>query len=80
MVIALVHGFSLIAAVSSSMGVSGSRVYASVTLGTLVGGRISLLRALYYWVAQLLRSVLTSPPLCGHGQPAFGALGHRRGR
>lgn len=58
--IALAHALSLFAAVASSMNVSGGHVNPAVTFGALVGGRVSIIRALYYWVAQLLGSVLAS--------------------
>lgn len=57
-VIALAHAFSLFAGVASSMNVSGGHVNPAVTFGALVGGRVSLLRAIYYWVAQLLGAVV----------------------
>ena len=58
--IALAHGFSLFAAVAASLNVSGGHVNPAVTFGALVGGRISVLRAIYYWVAQLLGAVVAS--------------------
>ncbi|KAJ7975495.1 Aquaporin TIP3-1 [Quillaja saponaria] len=58
--IALAHAFSLFAAIASSMNVSGGHVNPAVTFGALLGGRISALRALYYWVAQLLGAVVAS--------------------
>ncbi|CAI9754067.1 unnamed protein product [Fraxinus pennsylvanica] len=59
-VIALAHALSLFAAVASSMNVSGGHVNPAVTFGALVGGRVSVLRAIYYWIAQLLGSVLAA--------------------
>lgn len=58
--IALAHGLALFAAVASSINISGGHVNPAVTLGTLVGGRISFIRAIYYWVAQLLGAILAS--------------------
>ncbi|XP_052184067.1 probable aquaporin TIP3-2 [Diospyros lotus] len=58
--VAVAHALALFAAVASSMNVSGGHVNPAVTFGALVGGRVSLLRALYYWVAQLLGSVLAT--------------------
>ncbi|PPD98974.1 hypothetical protein GOBAR_DD03998 [Gossypium barbadense] len=55
--IALAHGLSLFAAVASSVNVSGGHVNPAVTFGALLCGRISLVRALYYWIAQLLGSI-----------------------
>ncbi|KAL7160718.1 hypothetical protein ACSBR2_041392 [Camellia fascicularis] len=59
-VIALAHGLGLFAAIASSMNVSGGHVNPAVTFGALVGGRISLLRAVFYWVAQLAGAVIAS--------------------
>lgn len=58
--VAIAHAFSLFAAVASSMNVSGGHVNPAVTFGALVGGRVSIIRALYYWVAQLLGAVIAS--------------------
>lgn len=60
MVLALAHAFSLFAAISSSMHVSGGHINPAVTFGALLGGRISVLRAVYYWVAQLLGSFVAA--------------------
>ncbi|KAL1541902.1 putative aquaporin TIP3-2 [Salvia divinorum] len=58
--IALAHALSLFAAVASSMNVSGGHINPAVTFGALVGGRVSMLRAIFYWVAQLLGAVVAS--------------------
>ncbi|XP_073036224.1 probable aquaporin TIP3-2 [Primulina eburnea] len=60
LVIALAHALSFFAAVASSMNVSGGHINPAVTFGALVGGRVSLLRAVYYWTAQLLGAVVAS--------------------
>ncbi|OMP06711.1 Major intrinsic protein [Corchorus capsularis] len=56
--VALAHALSLFAAVASSFNVSGGHVNPAVTFGALLGGRISLVRAVYYWVAQILGSIV----------------------
>ncbi|CAL9031833.1 PREDICTED: probable aquaporin TIP3-2 [Prunus mume] len=58
--IALAHAFSLFSAVSTSINVSGGHVNPAVTFGALIGGRLSVVRALYYWVAQLLGAIVAS--------------------
>lgn len=58
--IALAHAFSFFAAVSSAINISGGHVNPAITLGALVGGRLSLVRAIYYWLGQLLGAVLAS--------------------
>ncbi|GFZ03481.1 beta-tonoplast intrinsic protein [Actinidia rufa] len=73
-VIALAHSLALFAAVAASMNVSGGHVNPAVTFGTLVGGRISVLRAVYYWVAQLLGAVVAAllVRLATHGMRPIG--------
>ncbi|XP_074581932.1 aquaporin TIP3-1-like [Curcuma longa] len=59
-VLAIAHAFALAVAVSVAYNVSGGHVNPAVTLGALVGGRISLIRAVFYWVAQLLGAVVAT--------------------
>lgn len=58
--VALAHAFALFAAVSASMHVSGGHLNPAVTFGALLGGRISVVRAIYYWIAQLLGSIVAA--------------------
>lgn len=58
--IALAHALALFAAVAASINISGGHVNPAVTFATLVGGRISLIRAVYYWVGQLLGAIVAS--------------------
>lgn len=58
--IALAHAFSLFSAISASINVSGGHVNPAVTFGALLGGRLSVIRAIYYWIAQLLGSIVAS--------------------
>ncbi|KAL9996506.1 putative major intrinsic protein [Helianthus debilis subsp. tardiflorus] len=60
LLVALAHALALFAAVASSLNVSGGHINPAVTFGTLVAGRVSVIRALYYWVAQLLGAVVAS--------------------
>lgn len=53
----LAHGFALFVAVSVGANISGGHVNPAVTFGAFVGGNISLLRGILYWIAQLLGSV-----------------------
>ncbi|XP_030475618.1 aquaporin TIP1-1 [Syzygium oleosum] len=55
---ALAHGFGLFVAVSVSANISGGHVNPAVTFGAFVGGNISLLRGILYWIAQLLGSTV----------------------
>ena len=56
----MAHAFALFVAVALAANISGGHVNPAVTFGALLGGRISLLRSVYYWVAQLLGAVITS--------------------
>lgn len=55
---ALAHGFALFVAVSVGTNISGGHVNPAVTFGAFVGGHITLLRGILYWIAQLLGSVV----------------------
>ncbi|KAG1337920.1 Aquaporin TIP1-3 [Cocos nucifera] len=55
---ALSHAFALIVAISVGANISGGHVNPAVTFGAFVGGNITLLRAILYWIAQLLGSVV----------------------
>ncbi|CAL9079802.1 unnamed protein product [Musa textilis] len=59
-VVAIAHALALSVAVSVAFNISGGHVNPAVTLGALVGGRISLIRAVFYWVAQLLGAVVAA--------------------
>ena len=55
---ALAHGFGLFVAVSIGANISGGHVNPAVTFGAFLGGHITLIRGLLYWIAQLLGSVV----------------------
>ncbi|XP_047332527.1 aquaporin TIP1-1-like [Impatiens glandulifera] len=54
---AIAHAFALFVAVSIAANISGGHVNPAVTFGLFLGGNISLLRSILYWIAQLLGSV-----------------------
>lgn len=56
--IALAHGIAFFVAVAVAVNISGGHVNPAITFGVLAGGRISLLRAIIYWIAQLLGAVV----------------------
>ncbi|KAL5993360.1 hypothetical protein ACLOJK_014284 [Asimina triloba] len=58
--VAVAHALALFVAVSIAFNNSGGHVNPAVTFGALLGGRISLLRAVFYWVAQLLGAIVAS--------------------
>jgi aquaporin TIP len=55
---ALAHAFGLFVAVSVGNNISGGHVNPAVTFGAFVGGNITLLRGILYWIAQLLGSTV----------------------
>lgn len=54
----LAHAFALFVAVSVGANISGGHVNPAVTFGAFMGGNITLLRSILYWIAQLLGSVV----------------------
>ncbi|KAG4979738.1 hypothetical protein JHK84_033327 [Glycine max] len=54
----LSHAFALFVAVSVGANISGGHVNPAVTFGAFIGGHISLLRGILFWIAQLLGSVV----------------------
>ncbi|KAK7295684.1 hypothetical protein RJT34_18595 [Clitoria ternatea] len=75
-VASLSHAFGLFVAVSVGANHSGGHVNPAVTFGALIGGNITLLRCILYWIAQLLGSVVACVLLRsatgGMETPAFG--------
>ncbi|XP_031114858.1 aquaporin TIP1-3-like [Ipomoea triloba] len=55
---ALSHAMALFVAVSVGANISGGHVNPAVTFGAFIGGHITLLRSILYWIAQLLGSVV----------------------
>ncbi|KAK4759973.1 hypothetical protein SAY87_023104 [Trapa incisa] len=53
----LAHGFGLFVGVSVGANISGGHVNPAVTFGAFLGGNITLLRGIMYWIAQCLGSV-----------------------
>ncbi|KAJ9184356.1 hypothetical protein P3X46_004088 [Hevea brasiliensis] len=54
----IAHAFALFVAVSVGANISGGHVNPAVTFGAFVGGNITLLRGILYWIAQLLGSTV----------------------
>nr|AHW81522.1 ECFP-tagged gamma TIP [Cloning vector pBullet-vac-c]AHW81534.1 ECFP-tagged gamma TIP [Cloning vector pBullet-vac-n] len=73
---AVAHAFGLFVAVSVGANISGGHVNPAVTFGAFIGGNITLLRGILYWIAQLLGSVVACLILKfatgGLAVPAFG--------
>ncbi|XP_009617337.1 aquaporin TIP2-1-like [Nicotiana tabacum] len=58
--VAVCHGFALFVAVSVGANISGGHVNPAVTFGLALGGQITLLTGLFYWIAQLLGATVAS--------------------
>ncbi|XP_058199625.1 aquaporin TIP1-2-like [Rhododendron vialii] len=54
---ALAHAFALFVAVSVGANISGGHVNPAVTFGAFIGGHVTLLRSILYWIAQCLGSI-----------------------
>ncbi|PIN13698.1 Aquaporin (major intrinsic protein family) [Handroanthus impetiginosus] len=58
--VAVCHGFALFVAVAVGANISGGHVNPAVTFGLAVGGQITILTGIFYWIAQLLGSIVAS--------------------
>ncbi|XP_019193749.1 PREDICTED: aquaporin TIP2-1-like [Ipomoea nil] len=56
--VAVCHGLALFVAVAIAANISGGHVNPAVTFGLAVGGQITVITGLFYWVAQLLGSIV----------------------
>ncbi|KAJ6806332.1 aquaporin TIP2-3-like [Iris pallida] len=56
--VALAHAFALFVGVSMAANISGGHLNPAVTLGLAVGGNITILTGVFYWIAQLLGSIV----------------------
>ncbi|KAK9927587.1 hypothetical protein M0R45_024764 [Rubus argutus] len=58
--VAVAHAFALFVGVSVAANISGGHLNPAVTFGLAVGGNITILTGIFYWIAQLLGSVVAS--------------------
>ncbi|XP_043721301.1 aquaporin TIP2-1 [Telopea speciosissima] len=56
--VAVCHGFALFVAVSVGANISGGHVNPAVTFGLALGGQITVLTGILYWIAQLVGSIV----------------------
>ncbi|KAM7491202.1 hypothetical protein LguiA_034123 [Lonicera macranthoides] len=56
--VALAHAFALFVGVSMAANISGGHLNPAVTFGLAIGGNITILTGIFYWVAQLLGSIV----------------------
>ncbi|XP_068641202.1 aquaporin TIP2-1 [Aristolochia californica] len=58
--VAICHGFALFVAVSVGANISGGHVNPAVTFGLALGGQITILTGIFYWIAQLVGAIVAS--------------------
>lgn len=56
-IIAIAHGLAIVITVAATANISGGHVNPAVTFGLVIGGNITLVTGLLYWVGQLLGAV-----------------------
>ncbi|KAJ6837064.1 putative aquaporin TIP2-1 [Iris pallida] len=56
--VALAHALALFVGVSMAANISGGHLNPAVTFGLAVGGHVTVITGFFYWVAQLLGSVV----------------------
>jgi aquaporin TIP len=56
--VAICHAFALFVAVSVGANISGGHVNPAVTFGLAVGGQITILTGIFYWIAQLVGAIV----------------------
>lgn len=56
--VAIAHAFALFVGVSMAANISGGHLNPAVTFGLAIGGHITILTGIFYWVAQLLGSIV----------------------
>lgn len=56
--IAIAHALALFVGVSLAANISGGHLNPAVTFGLAVGGNITIITGLFYWIAQLLGSIV----------------------
>lgn len=58
--VAVAHGLALFVAVAIGANISGGHVNPAVTFGLTLGGQITILTGIFYWVAQLVGAIVAS--------------------
>ena len=58
--IAVAHAFALFVGVSIAANISGGHLNPAVTFGLAIGGHITIITGFFYWIAQVLGSIVAS--------------------
>lgn len=56
--VGVAHAFALFVGVSMAANVSGGHLNPAVTFGLAIGGNITIITGIFYWIAQLLGSTV----------------------
>ncbi|KAM7525557.1 hypothetical protein LguiA_015459 [Lonicera macranthoides] len=56
--VAVAHAFALFVGVSMAANISGGHLNPAVTFGLAIGGNITIITGIFYWIAQLLGSIV----------------------
>ncbi|GLJ30683.1 hypothetical protein SUGI_0607610 [Cryptomeria japonica] len=56
--VAVAHALALFVTVSIAANISGGHVNPAVTFGLAIGGQITILRGIFYWIAQLAGAIV----------------------
>ena len=56
--VAVAHAFALFVGVSMAANISGGHLNPAVTFGLAIGGNITILTGIFYWIAQVLGSIV----------------------
>lgn len=56
--VAVAHALALFVTVAIAANISGGHVNPAVTFGLAIGGQITILRGIFYWVAQLVGAIV----------------------
>eukprot|EP01117_Protostelium_nocturnum_P020479 TRINITY_DN922_c0_g1_i1.p1 TRINITY_DN922_c0_g1~~TRINITY_DN922_c0_g1_i1.p1 ORF type:complete len:308 (+),score=68.58 TRINITY_DN922_c0_g1_i1:216-1139(+) len=69
--IALAHGFAIMVLVYAIGEVSGGHINPAVTWATMITGKISIVRFVVYWIAQILGSIAGASAIKTIAPPSF---------
>lgn len=56
--VAVAHAFGLFVGVAVAANISGGHLNPAVTFGLAIGGNITIITAIFYWIFQLLGSIV----------------------
>ncbi|CAN4119931.1 unnamed protein product [Withania somnifera] len=71
---ALTHGFALFAAIAVGLNISGGHTNPAITFGVFIGGYITFVRSILYWIARCLGAIVSMYllKLASNGKTVYG--------